>query len=85
MGEIIKTPHSDVTSDVYMEKHQGVTLTGGADETITFERTYDSTPAVLVTGDTDHTFSVDSKSTTQATITTGSSNDFNVDILVIGK
>jgi len=85
MAEIIKTPHSDVTSDVYMEVHEGVTLSGGAEKAITFEREYDSTPAVLVTGDTEHTFSVDSKSTTQATITTGSSSDFNVDVLVIGK
>ena len=85
MGKIAKKPIADPTCFDFIEIHEGIQLSGGDDETITFEREYDNTPAVFVTPDSENTFSVDSKSTTEATITTAAGSDVNVDILVIGK
>lgn len=84
--DITKKPFSDVTSDVFFERHI-VTLDSGdpRQATLEFERSYDSEPAVFVTPSTQHSIGVTARTTEQCTLTSSAAVTTIVQVLVIGR
>lgn len=80
---IVKKPQADPTADAYIET-QTVTLSGGADTSVTFDAGFSATPKVFVTPDAENTVSVINKDSDGCTVTTAATSDVVVDLLVIG-
>lgn len=83
-GEIVKKPYSDVTSDVFIEVHQGVSIAHPHTDVV-FKRTYKEEPTIIVTPYAKYTVQVESRSTSGCRIQTGHTSPVDCDILVIGR
>lgn len=81
---IVKSPFSDVTSDVFIEVHS-VTMPAGGPDDLTFDRSYRTAPAVFISPSTTHTAAVTARTTSGCTLDTGSGSSIVLDVIVIGR
>ena len=83
---IVKTPYSDVTSNVFFEAHVAEMTAGDPREVvIPFERTYKSVPAVFVVPSTSHSLGVTARTTSQCTVTSSAGVTTTAQAIVIGR